>query len=200
MSERTVLAWHFGSEKMRDGRDFPPDGEWLVHDGELVMCESGLHASLRLIDALRYAPGNTIMRVRLGGKMIEDTDKIDAMRRRIIWRIDGDAVLRAFARWCALQVIDKWDAPDVVVRYLRTGDKSIRNAAKDAALYGAWNAAWATRAARDVWAAWDAARDAARAIARAAWAAAWDAQNRQLEKMVGEARKGRTEWVFAEDE
>jgi hypothetical protein len=42
-----MMAWHFGADKMRDGRDFPADGGKLVHAGELVMCESGLHASER---------------------------------------------------------------------------------------------------------------------------------------------------------
>ena len=64
-----------------------------------------------------------------------------------------DEVWRAWARWCALQVIDLWDAPEIVRRYLETGtgDKAIRAAA--------WAAAGAASgaAARD--AAWDAPVD-----------------------------------------
>ena len=79
-----------------------------------------------------------------------------------------------FARWSALQVTHLWDCPDVVKQYLETGDKSIRDAA--------WNAARAAArtAGRDAtWAAWNAwgARASARASARAAADAAWDAWN-----------------------
>jgi len=177
----TVLAWHFVGGTLRDGRPVPADGEWLEHDGALVMCESGLHASIRLIDALQYAPGVTICRVECAGDMEHDDDKLVAMRRRIAWRIDGEAVLRAFSRWCALQVAHLWDMPDVVRLYLETGDESLRDAARDAAGTASWDAAGAV--------AWDAARDAA-------WDAAWDEQNEQLERMVEEARGGRTEWAW----
>jgi hypothetical protein len=33
------------------------------------MCVTGLHASKRIIDALQYAPGNTICRVECRGKI-----------------------------------------------------------------------------------------------------------------------------------
>jgi hypothetical protein len=181
-----MKAWHFVGETLRDGRPVPPDGEWLEHEGSLIMCESGLHASRRLIDALKYAPGATICRVEFDSDdYIEEEDKLVSRRRMIIWRIDGESVLRAFARWCALQVVHLWDAPDVVIEYLTTGNEETRDAAWDAARDAAWDAAWA--AARD--AAWAAARDAARA-------AAWDKQNAQLEAMAQEARNGKTEWIF----
>jgi hypothetical protein len=167
-----MKAWHFVGETLRDGRPVPADGEWLKHDGELEMCKSGLHASVRLIDALKYAPGATICRVELDGEIVEDDDKVVAMRRRIVWRVDGDGLLREFARWCALQVIHLWNAPDVVREYLETGNEDLRDAAGAAA----WDAAGAAAggAARDAAgaAAWDAAGDAAWA---AAWGAAWDA-------------------------
>ena len=180
---KTRLAWHFVGDTLRDGRPVPKDGEWLEHVGKLVMCETGLHASMNPLDALRYSPSTTLCRVRLGGKIIEDTDKVVAHRRRIVWRIDAEPVLRAFARGCALQAVPLWNAPDVVIRYLRTGDKNIRDAARDAARAAAWAAAGA------------AAGDAAWA---AAWDAARDAQNKQLYKMIMEARKGKTSWVFEE--
>lgn len=54
----TVLTWHFlhADNRLRDGRDAPPDGEWLRQDGTIVPCVSGLHASERIIDALAYHP------------------------------------------------------------------------------------------------------------------------------------------------
>lgn len=76
-----------------------------------------------------------------------------------------ETLLREFAWWCALQVIDMWQAPDIVKEYLETGNEELRDAA------------WA--AARD--AAWAAARYAALAAARDA---ARDAQTEKLIEMV----------------
>ena len=172
-----TLAWHFGNKKMRDGCSFPPDGKKLTHAGKLVMCNSGLHASERIIDALRYAPGNMIFRVECGGEIEHDTDKLVCAERTILWRLDGEQVLREFARWCALSVIDKWDAPEIVRRYLETGDESIRAAARAAA-----SAASA--------ASWAAGRGAASAAARAAARdAARDVQNTKLTEIVNNTRK-----------
>ena len=221
-----VLAWHFlhPNNTLRDGRPAPADGVTLTQTGPIVPCENGLHASVRASDALEYHPGQSecgICRVELGGTIVgrEDDNKLASSERRILWRLDGattDAVLHDFARWSALQVIHRWDAPDVVRQFLTTGDGSLRNAAEDAA----WTAAWAT-AGDAVWdaarvaagdatraAAWAAARDAAgdaawyvarvaaqaaawvaaRDAARdAAWAAVRDAQNAELERRFNEA-------------
>ena len=166
----TIKAWHFVNETLRDGRTIPPDGEWLEHDEDLVMCKSGLHASICLIDALKYAPGNTICRVECDGQITKDDDKLVAERRRILWRIDGEELLKEFARWCALQVIHLWDVPDIVKEYLETGNEDIRAAAWDAARAAARAAAW----------------DAARA---ATGDAAWDTQNEKLEEMARERHK-----------
>ncbi|RWG33993.1 hypothetical protein [Mesorhizobium sp.] len=198
MSE--IAAWHFTGKTLRDGRPIPADGEWLIHDGpEVVMCETGLHASRRIIDALQYAPGPTVCRVTCRRIVDENkNDKLVCWERRIDWRIENsDELLRSFARKAALSVIHLWDAPAIVKQYLETGDESIRDAAwaaardaawaaardaaRDAAWAAAWDAAWA--------AAWAAARDAAWAAARAAaWAAAWAAKlsefNILLEQML----------------
>lgn len=197
MSE-SVLAWHFAGDALWDGRPVPPDGEWLVHDGDVVPRESGLHASERIIDALKYAPGKTICRVELRGDIQRHGgDKIVGRKRRILWRVNGELLLREFARQCALDVIHLWDAPEVVRRYLETGDESIRAIARaaacDVALAAACDVAWdAVRAAAwdAAWrAAWDAVRAASRAAARAARDAARDTQNKRLTEMVEATRK-----------
>ena len=85
----TTRAWHFTGPTLRDGRPIPDVGEWLVHDGPLVPCESGLHASERLIDALSFAPGGTLHRVELRGDVTpHDGDKLVARERRILWSLD----------------------------------------------------------------------------------------------------------------
>ena len=166
-----VLAWHFVNATLRDGRPVPADGVALKHVGPLVPCETGLHASERLIDALQYAPGQVLCRVQMGGTIKREEDKMVARRRTILWRIDATDVLRVFARRCALDVAHLWDMPPIALQYLETGDESIRVAAQAAAQAAARDAARA--------AAW-----AAQAAARTARNAAWAAQNITLTEMV----------------
>ena len=198
------LGWHFADATEKLGYD---DGR-KIKVGEThtvacipVLCERGLHASKSVIEALQYAPGNILYRVRLSGNIVHGDDKSVATERTYLARIDAEPILREFARKCALSVIHLWDCPRIVKEYLETGDESkraaardaawdaARAAARDAAWAAAWDAAWdaARDAARD--AAWAAARDAAWAAARdaardAAWDAAWDAQKKMLDKMV----------------
>ena len=148
MSEK-ILAWHFVGETLLNGDSVPADGEVLRFDGDVVICESGFHASRRIIDALSFAHNSTICRVECADIVTEQRDKLVCRERTIVWRIaDADDLLRRFARQCALSVIDLWDAPEIVRRYLETGDESQRDAAGDAAGAAAWDAAWAARAAR----------------------------------------------------
>ena len=173
------VYYHFTGDTLRDGRPVPAIGEWLVHEGPIKLCASGLHASRHPFDALTYAPGARLHRVELRGIEGEEADKVVARERRIIASIDAADLLRAFARQCALDVVELWDAPDVVRTYLLTGDETIRAAARAAARAAeAAQDAWAARAtawaAQDAWDAWDAW--AAQAAWAAAQAAAWAAQ------------------------
>ena len=129
-----TIAYHFVGDTLRDGRPVPPDGEWLEHEGEIKMCETGLHASLRPWDALQYAPGPVLCEVEVDGIDSYDVDKLVARRRRILRRVNLTADLRSFARAEASSVSHLWSAPAVVREYLETGDESIRDAA--------WDAAW----------------------------------------------------------
>lgn len=153
-----IFAWHFVGDTLRDGRPVPADGVKLVHAGEVIPCGSGLHASIHPFDALRYAPGATLCLVRCGGVIKhhgDPTDKLACSERTIVACMDATEMLRYFARMRALSVAHLWDAPDVVLDYLMTGDESVRAAARAAAKDAARDAA------RD--AAWVAARATARA-------------------------------------
>jgi hypothetical protein len=219
-----IMGWHFLAEDRRTQRTnvLIEAGTIEKHKGALKPCESGLHFSPRLLGALRYAPGPILREVRLSGSIVMDTDKGVASIRETLWVDDVTPMLRAFARWCALSVIDKWNPPPIVLKYLRDGEEAdraaawaaawdaaraaaraaawaaARAAARAAAWDAAWDAAWA--AAGD--AAWAAALDAAWAAARdAAWAAAgdaaWEAQSARLDQMLAEFREGKREWRFS---
>jgi len=98
--ETKILAWHFTGDTLRDGRPVPQPGEVLTHHGDIEMCASGLHASRRPLDALRYAPGENVHRVELWGDVEEAKDKLVGRHRRILWSADATEALRGFARWC----------------------------------------------------------------------------------------------------
>src|SRR5271166_5518915 len=136
MKTEPILAWHFVGDKLRNGAPIPADGVTLRFRGRLIMCESGFHASRRIIDALSYAPGDTVCRVLIGGETIEEPDKLVASERSILWRLDAKELLLEFTRKIALSVIHLWNAPDVVKRYLETGDPKQQEAAFSAASKG----------------------------------------------------------------
>jgi len=173
-----MIAWHFINEDRKLGygdNRIVEVGKTYKVDCEPILCRQGLHASIKPLDALKYAHSPIVCRVEIGGKIIKGNDKIVGTERTVLAMTDATDVLRKFARLCALDVIDKWDAPDIVVQYLKTGDESIRDAAR-AAARAAGAAARAARAAGaaawDAWAAAWAAADAAYAAYAVAWAAA----------------------------
>ena len=176
-----MIGYHFTGDRLRDGRPIPPVGEWLEHEGEIVPCVNGLHASEHPFDAMIYASGRMLHKVEIEGDLISHGDPVNkwvGRRRKIIASIDAEPLLRAFARWCALRAIDPQAAPSVVREYLETGDDTERCTEWDA-----WNASWDS-----AWAvSWDAGRAAAagRAVAmNAAWAVEMAAQRKTFLAMV----------------
>jgi hypothetical protein len=167
----TDIAYHFTRKTLRDWRPIPAIGETLRHKGKLIICGQGLHWSRQPFDALKYAPGPYLHRVRVGGQIAEQRDKGASTERTILATIDATHLMRRFAADQALSVAHLWDMPEVVREYLMTLDERKRAAAAEAA----WDAAWAAAgAARDAAAAaaWTTAEAAAEA---AAWATAWAA-------------------------
>ena len=149
--------YHFTGSTLRDGSPIPESGVWLKHDGPVIPCKSGLHASEHPFDALAYAPGNLLHKVRLRGNITphgNPVDKYCASERRIVATIDAECVMRSFARRVALDAVKRYwlEAPEVVVEYLKTGDETKRAAAGDAAWAAARDAAWdaAKRKQRDL--------------------------------------------------
>lgn len=163
--------YHFtNGDKLRDGRPVPAIGKWLVHKGDLVPCESGLHASEHPFDAFRYSPGTKLHLVELGGEIKthgSPVDKVCARKRKIVKSIDATEIILKFARACALDAVKAhWpQAPAVVIEYLQTGYESKREAAAKSAAE-----AWAADVAAAAAAAKSAAAKSA-AEAGVAWAA-----------------------------
>jgi hypothetical protein len=106
MDEPHILAWHFLPEdrKLRWGRWKNPivrSGVTYVHSGPVQLCEVGLHASVKALDALIYARGPIICRVECWDGIQEFCDKLVCHRRKVLWMADASRVLRLFACWCA---------------------------------------------------------------------------------------------------
>jgi hypothetical protein len=141
-----TLAWHFLADRngvpvLRTGEPLVV-GRWYEHDGPLVLCASGLHASVRAIDALQYATGPWASLVECAGEVVHGSDKLVCTRRRALWVRDVTEELRLFARLCAIDVIHLWDAPQAVREYLETGDEALGAAAGAAVWAAAGAAAW----------------------------------------------------------
>jgi len=163
-------------------------GETLTVAGPIFMCQRGLHACERLLDALAYANGTVICEVILGADAYTEADKSVSTSRTCIAMTTpevGERILRNFARWCALDVAHLWDMPENVRQYLETGDESVRAAAETAA----WSAADAVSRS----AAWTAADAVSRAASRSA---AWTA-SRSAAWTAGDAAADVASWTAA---
>jgi len=162
----TFLGWHFarsdGCLGYGDGRKIIV-GETLTVDCDPVLCESGLHAAEGAIDALTYAAGPIICRVRLGGRIVRGVDKAAGTSRTCLAMADATVVLHEFACLCAEQALARVANPD---------PRSV----EAIACKRRWLVGDATAA--ELATACDAACDAARA---AAYDAAHAAQNAELE-------------------
>ena len=115
--------------------------------GELKLCGHGLHASIKAIDALQYAPSSYLWVVELSGDIVHGDDKIVASERTYLHGFNADKLSRKFARKQALINIEKIkpytnaDDYELIVTYLESGDDNKRSAAESAAESAARSAA-----------------------------------------------------------
>ena len=188
-----MKAYHFcamdseGQALLRDGSVVEP-GAGEKFEGPVVICESGLHASKHVFDALRYAPGAMLRLVECSDVVEEQDDKFVCRSRVELARVDASRLLREFACDCAERVLPifevKWPDDKRPRQAIEVARRYARDEATEEELAAAWDAAWdAARAAAGA-AAWDAAWAAAW---DAAWAAAWDAAR-------AAARAAETKW------
>lgn len=199
------LGWHFLGSNRRvahypgsnlSGTLVVP-GLKLKVDGKIIPCQRGLHASKKPLDALYYAPGPIVQRVRLSGTIKEQHDKAAASERTTLWLMDASLALHVCAVHYAQRALDReakvdprsQEALNVKLRWIG-GEASAKDlaAATRAALKASPKSLAASAAADAVAlcarnAAWNAAGDAAE---DAAWVAAWDAE-RELQNQMLEA-------------
>jgi hypothetical protein len=192
----TIRAWHFcDGWKLRDGTPLEVGRTYEVQP-PLEMCRRGLHASKRLIDTLRYAPGSVLCRVELAGDIIRHSDKAVATKRTVLWAMDVERLLHYFACDVATIALERyggevddrsWAAIDAKLGWLAgcVSDKDLAFAR--AAAWPAKAAAWAAAAwpayapaAAAAYAAYAPADAAAAYAANAAKAAAWAANKAQV--------------------
>ena len=152
--DKKILAWHFTDGlKLRDGQQLEV-GKTYTHSGKVKICESGYHASERLIDALKYAPGAQVSRVECWGSVKTESDKLVARNRTVLWTMDATMILHEFAYRVAEQTLAKIDNPDprslaaieAKRKWMRgeISDKELyvtRSAAESVALLAAWSVA-----------------------------------------------------------
>ena len=186
MSEEKILAWHFTEGAILRGGQPLEVGKTYTYGGDVEICKSGYHASRRLIDALRYAPGAQISRVECWGDVQEQNDKLVARNRTVLWTLDATMILHEFACRVAEIALSKVVNPDprslAAIKAKRKWMKGkISDKELDAARSAARPVAWS--AARS--AAWYAAESSAESAARsaawyaaesAAWSASWSAE------------------------
>ena len=182
------LGWHWIAEDRGmshcKGRPVIEVGKVYTVRGALEICRNGLHACRSALDALAYAPGPVICRVRLSGEILEPegSDKACARRREVLWIADATRTLRLFGCDCAERALMReleagrqtdrrsWSA---IATARRFGDGRATPEELDSARAAAWDSAW----------------DAARAASGAAWAAAWDAAGAAAWDAAGAAER-----------
>ena len=159
---RPVYAWHFlaNDRRLRYGtRQKVRTGVTIRIEQTPRLCYVGLHGSRLPLDALQYAPGEIVCRVRIGGIIVEDGDKLAGQTRTVMWMADADKTLREFACWVADQALDAAERNGLPVsaasrEAVSVARLRIKGKATEEELAAARSAAWS--------AAWSAADAAAR--------------------------------------
>jgi hypothetical protein len=177
-----MKAWHIVNSDYTLNYDLAGTkvypGLELFYEGELELCEKGLHASERLVDALSYGNSGVICRVEVGEDYLEGSDKLVSSYRKVLAVADCTSILQQFAIETAESVLPIYEkeypndnrpraAIEAVKAYL-AGE--ISQAELESAVDAARAAVDAAADAADA-AAFDAARAADAYAARATYAA-----------------------------
>lgn len=192
MNTKSVLAWHFiNGDKLRDGNPAAPAGVSERFNGSVVMCLSGLHASVRPIDALTFAPGSTIRRVECTEIAQIAHDKLVCRERRVLWSADATRTLHEFACWCLTILLDHEGLLGITIspltrKAIKTKLDWLDGKASEKEMNDAWMAA---RAASSTFVWYTELNDSAQNAARSAMGSIWpvlsrSALNDELERRL----------------
>ena len=137
-----MLAWYFARENNRLNHG----DDRLIEIGKMhtvkhkpVLCKKGLHGSVNVLDALKYAPGSMLYRVDITRNVQIGDDKICGQRRKYLNGFNVTDVLRQFARNQALINIEKIkpycsdSQYELIIEWLNTGNPELRVVAQGAA-------------------------------------------------------------------
>ena len=166
--EKKILAWHFLTDDRMLAHQTPPMevAPGYIYgepNGDIIICERGMHASRRVYDALGFAQGSQLCRVRVWGDVQEQNDKIVGRYREVLAIRDVASELRLWGCWCVRNTPitggkTVWDLlTDVRSRNaIEVAERFTRGEVTREELDAAWAAATAA-----AWAACAAASDAA---------------------------------------
>lgn len=130
-------------------------GEWRTHDKSLKMCQSGFHASVRAIDAMRYVDCEVLALVEVKGKHLEQDDKQAWEKMRVVkayeWTKKDSVGLAIFCAELVIGIYEKKHPDDKRPRKAIEAAKAwIENPTEEnskAAAYAAYAAASASASA-----------------------------------------------------
>jgi hypothetical protein len=92
-------AWHFLTSQWTARGGFKVEvGRLYTMEPPIKPCARGFHASVRCVDALKYALGPVITLVECGGVIVDHgspADKFACSERRAVWGYDATEVVRA---------------------------------------------------------------------------------------------------------
>jgi hypothetical protein len=76
------------------------------------MCKYGLHASVKAIDALGYAPGLHCECVELSRRILDGKDKLCAETRHALWVVDATRPVLLWDAWCSARALHRAGVTD----------------------------------------------------------------------------------------
>jgi hypothetical protein len=161
-------------------------GKWEKHDGTLIMCQSGFHASVRAIDAMSYVACEVLAEVEVRGKKLVQEDKQCWSEMRVVkaflWEKKDSVALSVFAAELVIGNYEKVCPNDKRPRQAIEAAKTwLKNptvetsSASSAAFSAASSAACSAARSAARSAAWSAAESASSAARSAACSAAFSA-------------------------
>lgn len=95
-----INAWHFLNKECQlryRTQELVEVGKKYYASGPLAICKNGMHACIRVIDALQYAPGYTLCYVTCGGDIVQHGNELCSRWRRVERMMDATKLLHEFS-------------------------------------------------------------------------------------------------------